>query len=90
MLCLGTSLGTTFTMVPPRLFQIMSQYMLLIQRRKDGDYLSIHLVSPGELHLDLVPALLTSYNTRYRKVTTFRVINTCIWGATRLPQKWLA
>ena len=26
MFCLGTSLGTPFTMIPPRLFQIMSHY----------------------------------------------------------------
>ena len=29
---LGTSLGTTFTMIPPRLFQIMSHYIGLGQR----------------------------------------------------------
>ena len=34
---LGTSLGTTFTMMPPRLFQIMSQYRLYLYYDKRRD-----------------------------------------------------
>ena len=64
MLYLGTSLGTTFNMVPPRLFQIMSQYIpcLVLIRLTDqeGDGVDdetgqeLRPVLPGSVsHLDI-------------------------------------
>ena len=48
---LGTSLGTPFTMIPPRLFQIMSHYVI---HNCLGKYQNCHLVLFGSFWFFLV------------------------------------
>ena len=40
---LGTSLGTTFTMIPPRLFQIISQITLVKVVKKSTNTLTVNI-----------------------------------------------
>ena len=47
---LGTSLGTTFTMIPPRLFQIMSHYT--------AGYLKAQALRTQDIHTEVLVSII--------------------------------